>query len=100
MKNLRGRLMRFHDYLYDIGIRDFKSVTGSIINTYILSLARYSTTYVSESLREIRRMLTFGYENCFIETPLSDFVPHVKISANRKYQAHLQIRRLKKYSIL
>ena len=32
MKNLRGRLMRFHDYLYDIGIRDFKSVTGSIIN--------------------------------------------------------------------
>lgn len=23
-------------------------------------------------------MLTFGYENCFIETPLSDFVPHVK----------------------
>ena len=78
MKNLRGRLMRFHDYLYDIGIRDFKSVTGSIINTYILSLARYSTTYVSESLREIRRMLTFGYENCFIETPLSDFVPHVK----------------------
>lgn len=50
--------MRFHDYLYDIGIRDFKSVTGSIINTYILSLARYSTTYVSESLREIRRLLT------------------------------------------
>ena len=78
MKQLRGRLMRFHDYLYDIGIRDFKSVTGSIINTYILSLARYSTTYVSESLREIRRLLTFGYENGFIDTPLSDFIPHVK----------------------
>lgn len=78
MKSLRARLMRFHDYLYDIGIRDFKTVTGEEINTYILSLARFSTTYVSESLREIRRMLAWAYESGYINTPLSDYVPHVK----------------------
>lgn len=100
MKHLRGKLMRFHDYLYDIGIRDFKSVTGTIINTYILSFAGFSTTYVSESLREIRRLLTFGYENGFIDTPLSDFIPHVKTSANRKSPAHLPTQKLKKYLIL
>lgn len=60
MKALRTRLLRFHDYLYDTGIRDFKLVSGQTINMYILSIARFSTTYVSETLREIRRMLKWA----------------------------------------
>lgn len=78
MKLLRSRLLRFHDYLYDIGIRDFGLVSSQTINTYILSLARFSTTYVSETLREIRRMLEWAYDNQYISTQLSKYVPHVK----------------------
>lgn len=78
INSLRVRLLRFHDYLYDIGIRDFRSVTGEILNTYILSLARFSTTYVSEILREIRRMLIWAYDSEYIDIQLSEYVPHVK----------------------
>ena len=78
MKCLRTRLLRFHDYLYDIGIRDFRSVSSCTINTYVLSLARFSTTYVSETLREIRRMLEWAFKNQYINTQLSDCIPHVK----------------------
>lgn len=78
MKALRTRLLRFHDYLYDTGIRDFKLVSGQTINMYILSIARFSTTYVSETLREIRRMLKWAFENQYIDTQLAEFVPHVK----------------------
>lgn len=78
MKSLRTRLLRFHDYLYDIGIRDFRSVSGEIINMYILSLARFSTTYVSETLREIRRMLNWAFDNQYIDIQLAKYVPHVK----------------------
>ena len=56
------RLIRFHDYLFDVGIRDFKCVSREHINAYILSLARFSTTYISEALREIRRLLKLAYE--------------------------------------
>lgn len=78
MKSLRTRLLRFHDYLYDIGIRDFRSVSGETINMYILSLARFSTTYVSETLREIRRMLNWAFDNQYIDIQLAKYVPHVK----------------------
>lgn len=78
MKSLRIRLLRFHDYLYDIGIRDFRSVSGKTINLYILSLARFSTTYVSETLREIRRMLKWAFDNQYIDIQLAKYVPHVK----------------------
>lgn len=77
-KSLRTRLMRFHDYLYDIGIRDFNDVTGKILTTYVLSLARYTTTYISETLREIKRMLVWGYQTKLIDTQLDDYIPHVK----------------------
>mgnify|MGYP001086652739 CR=1 FL=1 len=66
-KQLRARLMRFHDYLYDIGIYDANLISGEIINTYILSLARFSTTYVSETLREIKRLFIFAYQNKYVE---------------------------------
>ena len=78
MKSLRTRLLRFHDYLYDIGIRDFRSVSGKTINLYILSLARFSTAYVSETLREIRRMLKWAFDNQYIDIQLAKYVPHVK----------------------
>lgn len=78
MKSLRTRLFRFHDYLYDTGIRDFKDISGQTINTYILSLARFSTTYVSETLREIRRMLKWAFDNQYIDAQLEEFIPHVK----------------------
>lgn len=78
MKSIRVRLLRFHDYLYDTGIRDFKSVSGKTINTYILSMARFSTTYVSESLREIKRMLTWAFDNHYVDEKLYECIPHVK----------------------
>lgn len=78
MKALYARLMRFHDFLYDIGIRDFNTISGKTISTYTLSLARFSTTYVSETLRELRRMLIWAFNNGYINAPLSDYVPHVK----------------------
>ncbi len=78
MKSLRTRLLRFHDYLYDTEIRDFRAITGETINLYVLSMARFSTTYVSESLRELRRMLKWAFDNHYIDTQLAEYIPHVK----------------------
>ncbi len=77
-KQLRARLMRFHDYLYDIGIHDANLISGEIINTYILSLARFSTTYVSETLREMKRLFIFAYQNKYVDNSLDQYIPRVK----------------------
>ncbi len=75
---IHGRLIRFHDYLIDTGISNFSLITREALNTYVLSLARYSTTYTSETLRILRRFLDFAYEKNYCEESLSDCIPHVK----------------------
>lgn len=72
------RLIRLHDYLIDTGILNFNQITRQALSTYVLSLARYSTTYTSETLRTLRRFLNFAYENYYCEESLSDCIPHVK----------------------
>lgn len=72
------RLIRFHDYLVDTGIHNFTLMTRKSLSTYVLSLARYSTTYTSETLRTLRRFLNYAYENNYCEESLSDCIPHVK----------------------
>lgn len=78
MKALRGRLMRFHDYLVDTGASDFTGVIQEQVNDYVLSLARFSTTYVSETLREIRRLFDYAYQNGVCDKSFADSIPHVK----------------------
>lgn len=96
MKSLRVRLMRLHDYLYDIGIRDFNDVTSEILNTYILSLARFSTTYVSETLREIRRLFVWAYESGYTNISLSKGIPHVKNIRQQKLPSTFTATEVKK----
>ena len=72
------RLIRLHDYLIDTGILNFNQITRQALSTYVLSLARYSTTYTSETLRTLRRFLNFADENYYCEESLSDCIPHVK----------------------
>ena len=72
------RLMRFHDYLIDTGAENFRSVTNEQINNYVLSLARYSTTYVSEVLRMLRRLSDYAYQNKHCGRSFATGIPHVK----------------------
>ena len=72
------RLMRFHDYLVDTSILNFKQITRQVLSTYVLSLARYSTTYTSETLRILRRFLDYVYKENYCEESLSYCIPHVK----------------------
>lgn len=78
LKSLRVRLMRFHDYLIDTGAENFRNVTNEQINNYVLSLARYSTTYVSEVLRMLRRLSDYAYQNKHCERSFAAGIPHVK----------------------
>lgn len=78
MKSLFVRLIRFHDYLVDSGIQNLKQLTPEIIRLYVLSLARYSTTYTSETLRILRRFMEYIYENRFCPVLYADCIPHVK----------------------
>lgn len=72
------RLIRLHDYLIDTGFLNFNQITRQALSTYVLSLARYSTTYTSETLRILRRFLDFAYEKNYCKESLSDCIPHVK----------------------
>ncbi len=78
LKVYRSRLLRLQDFLLDTGSESFMNVTQEQFNTYILSLARFSTTYVSESLRMLRRLLDYAYRNGYCNCPLSNSIPHVK----------------------
>lgn len=78
LQSIHGRLIRFHDYLIDTGISNFSLITREVLNTYVLSLARFSTTYTSEALRTLRRFLDYAYENHYCENTLSNCIPHVK----------------------
>lgn len=84
IKSIFIRLIRFHDYLIDIGIMNFSQITRQALNTYVLSLARYSTTYTSETLRILRKALDFAYKNNYCEESLSDCIPHVKSLRQQK----------------
>lgn len=95
-KVIRVRLMRFHDYLFDVGIRDFKCVSREHINAYILSLARFSTTYISEALREIRRLLKLAYETRTTDYDLSECVPHVKNIRQQKLPSIFSVDEIEK----
>ncbi len=95
-KVIRVRLIRFHDYLFDVGIRDFKCVSREHINAYILSLARFSTTYISEALREIRRLLKLAYETGTTDNDLSECVPHVKNIRQQKLPSIFSVDEIEK----
>ena len=72
------RLMRFHDYLIDIGVYNLNELSVEHINQYILSLARYSTTYTSDALRTLRRFFTYAHENNYCKESFAHCIPHVK----------------------
>ncbi len=84
LKSIRSRLMRFHDFLRDTGAETPGDITQEQVNTYILSLVRYSTTYVSETLRMLRKLLQYAYHNGFCERDLSRCIPHVKNIGQQK----------------
>ena len=78
LKVYRSRLLRLHDFLIDTGAESFKEVTQEQINIYIISLARFSSTCVSESLRMIRRLSDYAYQNGYCKKSFANSIPHVK----------------------
>ena len=78
IKQQFARLIRFHDYLVDTNVRSLEELKPEHLRLYVLSLARYSTTYTSETIRLLRRFLDYAYENNYCNESLSDCIPHVK----------------------
>lgn len=74
----RARLLRFHDYLVDSGIASFNEIQPDTINSYVQSMARFSTTYVSETLRLLRQLFAYAYHNGYIENNYEANLPHVR----------------------
>ncbi len=68
---------RFQDYLLDTGAKCFKEVTKEQINTYILSIAHYSTTYTSECLRLLKRLSVYAYMNGYCNDSFEAIIPSV-----------------------
>lgn len=78
MKIIRSRLFRLQDYLIDTGAKNFNEVTQEQINDYVLSMAHYSSTYTSESLRILKRLSDFSFKNGYCQILFSDSIPMVK----------------------
>ena len=78
MKSLWSRLYRLHLFFLDKGADTFSMVTRDMINDFIKYLAPYSTTYVSESLRMLRRLCLYAYQNDYHAEDLSGCIPFVK----------------------
>lgn len=78
LKVQRSRLLRLHDFLVDTGAESFAEVTQEQINIYIISLARFSSTYISESLRILRRLSDYAYQNGYCKKSFANSIPHVK----------------------
>lgn len=78
MKSLWSRLYRLHLFFLDKGADTFSMVTRDMINDFIKYLAPYSTTYVSENLRMLRRLCLYAYQNDYHAEDLSNCIPFVK----------------------
>lgn len=78
MKSLWSRLYRLHLFFLDKGADTFSMVTRDMINDFIKYLAPYSTTYVSENLRMLRRLCLYAYQNDYHAEDLSGCIPFVK----------------------
>ena len=78
MKSLWSRLYRLHIFFLDKGADMFSMVTRDMINDFIKYLAPYSTTYVSENLRMLRRLCLYAYQNNYHAEDLSGCIPFVK----------------------
>lgn len=78
MKSLWSRLYRLHIFFLDKGADTFSMVTRDMINDFIKYLAPYSTTYVSENLRMLRRLCLYAYQNNYHAEDLSGCIPFVK----------------------
>ena len=78
MKSLWSRLYRLHIFFLDKGADTFSMVTRDMINDFIKYLAPYSTTYVSENLRMLRRLCLYAYQNGHHAEDLSGCIPVVK----------------------
>ena len=78
MKSLWSRLYRLHIFFLDKGADTFNMVTHDMINDFIKYLAPYSTTYVSENLRMLRRLCLYAYQNNYHAEDLSGCIPFVK----------------------
>ena len=80
MKSLWSRLYRLYLFLTDKGADTFSMVTRDMINDFIKYLAPYSTTYVSENLRMLRRLSLYAFQNGYHAEDLSGCIPAVKNS--------------------
>lgn len=87
LKCLRSRLYRLHLFLIDKGADTFAVMNREMLNDFIKYLAPYSTTYVSENLRMLRRLCLFAHQNGFHAENLSICVPSVKNSRQQKIPA-------------
>ena len=87
MKSLWSRLYRLHLFFIDKGADVFDKVTRDILNDFIKYLAPYSTTYVSENLRMLRRLCLFAVQNGYHTEDLSDCIPFVKNTRQQRLPA-------------
>ena len=87
MKSLWSRLYRLHLFFIDKGADTFDTVTRDMINDFIKYLAPYSTTYVSENLRMLRRLCLYAFQNNYPSEDVSGCVPFVKNSRQQRLPA-------------
>ena len=87
MKSLWSRLYRLHLFFIDKGADTFDTVTRDMINDFIKYLAPYSTTYVSENLRMLRRLCLYAFQNNYHSEDVSGCVPFVKNSRQQRLPA-------------
>lgn len=84
MKSLWSRLYRLHLFFMDKGADSFDMVTREMVNDFIKYLAPYSTTYVSENLRMLRRLCLYAYQSGCHAEDLSGCIPFVKNSRQQR----------------
>ena len=74
---------KFMNYLDDIGITDFCSVTIPVIHDFILTLAGYSPKTITDVLSRIRFLCKFAYEKNYHDEDMSIRISNTRTVTNR-----------------
>ncbi len=93
LRSHRNVLLRFTDYLFSVGVTDYKSLSADIVNRYVKVVScNYSNSVVRLHYSILLRFFQYLAHSGYKETDLSlKMVPIVKVSASARIPTTLDL---------
>jgi len=74
----RSRLFKLERFLLKTNVHQFCDLTLEVLNRYVETLAGYSSTTASETIRELRYLCDYAFRHGHHEKSFASALPHVK----------------------